>query len=138
MFELGDGCRFFFLFFSYVVKTPNLGILAHVSEAQAITFSFPHQATALLKQNKTKQKFASFRSHVRIDREKQSVSQLCIKTKKTKFYFKVLNKNLENFIVLTHIPTQPPPSSNFFSKNQREKPQSKRKFFFKKKKISRT
>jgi len=25
----------------------NLGILAHVSEAQAIAFSFPHQETAL-------------------------------------------------------------------------------------------
>lgn len=27
----------------------NLGILAHVSDAQAIAFSFPHQATALKK-----------------------------------------------------------------------------------------
>lgn len=31
----------------------NLGILAHVSEAQAITLSDPHQATALKKKNMT-------------------------------------------------------------------------------------
>lgn len=35
-------------------RSSNLGILAHVSDAQAIAFSFPHQATAL-KNNSKKQ-----------------------------------------------------------------------------------
>lgn len=36
----------------YMNQKTNLGILAHVSDAQAMAFSFPHQATALAKKTK--------------------------------------------------------------------------------------
>ena len=47
----------YFLFFfvgggGWVIEYTNLGILAQVSDAQAIAFSFPHQATALEIQTK--------------------------------------------------------------------------------------
>lgn len=40
----------------------NLGILAQVSDAQAIAFNFPHQATALKKENLVLITFAKFSS----------------------------------------------------------------------------